>query len=31
MFRLVSPGEVDQEFFGWLAEAYQVGHQRHLR
>ena len=31
VFRLVSPHEVDQEFIGWLAEAYQVGQQRHLR
>ena len=30
-FRLVLPDEVDQEFVGWLAEAYQVGLQRHLR
>jgi Domain of unknown function (DUF5655) len=29
-FRLTSPGEVDDEFLGWLAEAYQVGQQRHL-
>lgn len=29
-FRLTSPGEVDAEFAGWLAEAYQVGTQRHL-
>ena len=29
-FRLVSPDEVDQEFTGWLAEAYRVGQQRHL-
>jgi hypothetical protein len=30
-FRLDSPAEVDEEFAGWLAEAYQVGTQRHLR
>ena len=29
-FRLVSPDEVDEEFIGWLAEAYHVGQQRHL-
>jgi hypothetical protein len=29
-FRLVGPAEVDAEFRGWLAEAYQVGEQRHL-
>ena len=30
-FRLDSPTAVDEEFTGWLAEAYQVGMQRHLR
>jgi len=30
-FRLTQPGEVDAEFCGWLAEAYQVGVQAHLR
>ena len=30
-FRLSSPAEVDDEFVAWLAEAYQVGAQRHLR
>jgi hypothetical protein len=30
-FRLTAPDEVDDEFGGWLAEAYQVGRQRHLR
>jgi hypothetical protein len=30
-FRLVSPDEVDEEFIGWLALAYEVGEQRHLR
>ena len=30
-FRLHSPTEVDEEFAGWLAEAYRVGQQRHLR
>jgi hypothetical protein len=30
-FRLHSPDEVDAEFAGWLAEAYRVGEQRHLR
>ena len=29
-FRLTSPGEIDAEFRGWLAEAYQVGRQHHL-
>jgi Domain of unknown function (DUF5655) len=30
-FRLTAPAEVDGEFAGWLAEAYQVGAQKHLR
>jgi len=30
-FRLDSPDEVDAEFSGWLAEAYRVGAQEHLR
>jgi hypothetical protein len=30
-FRLHGPAEVDAEFSAWLAEAYQVGEQRHLR
>jgi hypothetical protein len=30
-FRLSGPADVDQEFAGWLAEAYQVGAQEHLR
>ncbi|HEY6278928.1 MAG TPA: DUF5655 domain-containing protein [Streptosporangiaceae bacterium] len=30
-FRLDSPADVDEEFAGWLAEAYQVGIQQHLR
>jgi Domain of unknown function (DUF5655) len=30
-FRLTAPTEVDEEFAGWLAEAYQVGAQQHLR
>ena len=30
-FRLTAPAEVDGEFTGWLAEAYQVGAQQHLR
>lgn len=29
-FRLGSPKEIDAEFVGWLAEAYQVGGQHHL-
>jgi len=30
-FRLDSPAAVDEEFTGWLAEAYQVGMQHHHR
>ncbi|MET0780749.1 MAG: DUF5655 domain-containing protein [Microbacterium sp.] len=30
-FRLLSPDEVDSEFAQWLADAYRVGEQRHLR
>ena len=30
-FRLSAPAEVDDEFTAWLAEAYQVGAQQHLR
>jgi hypothetical protein len=30
-FRLDAPAEVDEEFAAWLAEAYQVGAQQHLR
>jgi hypothetical protein len=30
-FRLFGPDEVDREFAGWLADAYEVGRQRHLR
>lgn len=30
VIRLTTPDEVDQEFVGWLAEAYRVGQQRHL-
>ena len=30
-FRLISPDEVDAEFAGWVAVAYRVGEQRHLR
>jgi hypothetical protein len=29
-FRLTSAGDVDEEFAAWLAEAYEVGEQRHL-
>ncbi len=29
VFRLAGPVEVDEEFTGWLAEAYQVGAQQH--
>jgi Domain of unknown function (DUF5655) len=31
VFRLTGPDEVDDEFAEWLAEAYDVGRQRHLR
>jgi hypothetical protein len=30
-FRLTAPEEVDDEVRSWLAEAYAVGEQRHLR
>ena len=30
-FRLTSPADVDPEFVGWLAEAYRVGCQQHVR
>jgi len=30
-FRLMVPGEVDAEFTAYLAEAYGVGAQQHLR
>jgi hypothetical protein len=30
-FRLTGPRDVDEQFTAWLAEAYQVGAQRHLR
>jgi Domain of unknown function (DUF5655) len=30
-FRLTTPDEVDDQFASWLAEAYQVGIQQHLR
>lgn len=30
-FRLGSPAQVDEEFAAWLAAAYQVGIQQHLR
>ena len=29
-FRLTSPGDIDEDFRSWLAEAYSVGEQRHL-
>lgn len=29
-FRLTGPEQVDDEFRGWLVEAYHVGEQRHL-
>jgi uncharacterized protein DUF5655 len=30
-FRITSTADVDPEFKGWLAEAYAVGEQRHLK
>jgi hypothetical protein len=30
-FRLVNPSDVDAQFRAWLAEAYAVGQQRHLK
>jgi hypothetical protein len=30
VFRLTEPSQVDEEVSAWLAEAYQVGQQRHL-
>jgi Domain of unknown function (DUF5655) len=30
-FRLISPTEVDRQFVTWLAEAYRVGAQEHLK
>jgi Domain of unknown function (DUF5655) len=30
-FRLTSPADVDAEFIAWLAEAYRVRSQQHLR
>jgi hypothetical protein len=30
-FRLHAPDEVDDEVAAWLAEAYRVGAQEHLR
>ena len=29
-FKLTSPADVDEQFAGWLAEAYRVGAQEHL-
>ena len=29
-FRITSPRDIDAEFTSWLAEAYEVGEQRHL-
>jgi hypothetical protein len=29
-FRLTSHNEIDADFRSWLAEAYEVGEQRHL-
>jgi hypothetical protein len=30
-FRLSDPSEVNAEFRGWMAEAYRVGEQQHLK
>jgi hypothetical protein len=30
-FRLTGPEQLDDEFEGWIAEAYRVGAQEHLR
>jgi len=30
-FRLAGPEQLDDEFEGWIAEAYRVGAQEHLR
>jgi endogenous inhibitor of DNA gyrase (YacG/DUF329 family) len=30
-FRLTSPGDINDDFKSWIAEAYQVGEQRHLK
>jgi hypothetical protein len=30
-FRLTGPDDLDAEFAGWIAEAYKVGAQEHLR
>ncbi len=30
-FRLMTPGDLDERFRQWLAEAYAVGEQRHIR
>ena len=30
-FRITSPSDIDGEFSRWLAEAYEVGEQRHLK
>jgi hypothetical protein len=29
-FRITSPRDIDAEFTSWLAQAYEVGEQRHL-
>jgi Domain of unknown function (DUF5655) len=31
VFRLTTPADVDADFRAWLAEAYSVGNQEHLR
>jgi hypothetical protein len=28
---IISPRDIDAEFTSWLAEAYSVGEQRHLK
>jgi hypothetical protein len=30
-FRITSPRDIDAQFASWLAEAYSVGEQRHLK
>jgi len=31
VFRLTSPSDLDDDFRAWMAEAYRVGEQRHLK
>lgn len=30
-FKLTAPADIDDEFAGWISEAYEVGAQKHLR